>query len=373
MLAQLIWAGAAYLAGREVFEFLVDREETPTSLPADGGRAPDEPEPRAAEASVGGSEPVVTWTDSAGEGELEGELEGEREGELEGARDELREANRMLGYASAALLFALSKHPANRVLSVALVAVGVAPQARRAWNDSRARRRVTYSGLEIVQSAVELALGQLALTAAGWVLFSGGKRTLLLTRRKAEHELRASVTAPGETAWVQRDGAEVEVAVAEITLGERLVIRSGEIIPVDGRIVEGSLGVDQRALTGEATLKELGVGDAVLAATTALSGAAVIEAERTGEETVMARVESLLQSTTSFEQLVSDRVTRVTERSVRPTLALTGFGLLTRGPAGVVSGLWTNAVDMAWVSAPYSMLNTIWAAARAGVLVKDAR
>ncbi len=361
MWAQLIWAGAVYLAGREVVSFLVDQADEPAA------RAPDD-EAEQAEGTRADEDDVVArdeddgavLTVEAGAPEPEDERE-------------LREANRMLRYATGALAFAFGRYPASRVLSLTLVAVGAAPQAKRAWRQSRERGRLTYSGLEIMQSAVELALGQLALTAAGWVLFAGGKRTLLLTRRKAEQELRLSVSATDETAWVLRDGAEIEVAVAEITIGERLLIRGGETIPVDGRILEGALGVDQRALTGEATMRELGVGEVVLAATTALSGSAVVEAERTGAETVMARVESLLQSTTSYEQLVSDRVTRVTERSVRPTLALTGFGLLTQGAPGLVSGLWTNAVDMAWVSAPYSMLNTVWAAARAGVLVKDAR
>ncbi len=364
MWAQLIWAGAVYLAGREVVSFLVDQRDEPAAQAPDGEPEPAEPE-SSGEGDASG--------DEARSDEAEPVAAVETEPAEPPAEQELREANRMFRYASGALVFAVGRHPASRVLSLTLVAIGVTPQAKRAWRESRESGRVTYSGLEIVQSAVELALGQFALTAAGWMLFAGGKRTLLQTRRKAEQELRLSVVTVDETAWVLRDGAEIEVAVQEITIGEQLMIRGGETIPVDGRIVEGALGVDQRALTGEAKIQELGVGDVVLAATTALSGSAVIEAERTGAETVMARVESLLQSTTSYEQLVSDRVTRVTERSVRPTLALTGFGLLTQGPPGVVSGLWTNAVDMAWVSAPYSMLNTIWAAARAGVLVKDAR
>jgi Cu2+-exporting ATPase len=349
----LVWMGAAFLSGREVVVFL--REQGP-----DGAPSP---------------EPAPTPDDTPDEARAS-DIRTLREPSTQSEEEELRSSNRTLGLAAGGAVaagFGALVHPALPLLGVPLLIAGIVPAARRAWRESRAKKQLSYAGLEIVQAVSELALGQVFLTAGGWLLYAGGKRLLIATRRDARDALIASVTHAAMGAWVERDGVEVLTPLDQIQIGDRVVVRGGDQILVDGRVVQGVLGVDQRALTGESGLAELTTGDAAHAGTTVLSGEAVLVAERTGRETVMARVEALLASATSYEQQLTTRVTRVTERSVRPTLALAAFGLLTRGPIGIIGGFWTNSLDMAWMSAPYSMLNTIRAANRSGILIKDGR
>ena len=351
LLLSILWIGAAYLSGREVVVFLKEQGRAPEPEP--------EPEPEPGDAEAGPGDALVL-----------------REPPAPSEDDELSASNKTLGLAVGGLAVATVGalvHPALPLLSVPLLLAGIVPAARRAWRESRAKRRLSYAGLEIIQAMSELALGQVFLTAGGWLLYSGGKRLLISTRREAKEALVDSVTDAAVGAWVERDGVEVLTPLDRIEIGDRVVVRAGDQVPVDGRVATGVLGVDQRALTGESELTELGPGDAALAGTSVLSGEAVLLAECTGRDTVRARVEALLASATSYEQNLTARVARVTERSVRPTLTLAAFGLVTRGPLGLIGGFWTNALDMAWMSAPYSMLNTIRAASRADIVIKDGR
>lgn len=354
LIISLLWMGAAYLSGREVVVFLQEQgqdREPPVAPPP----PPDPPPEDDLASGIQTLREPPTPRDEA---------------------EELRTANRTLGLAAGGAVaagFGMFLYPALSLLSVPLLIAGIVPAAKHAWRESRAKKQLSYAGLEIVQAASELALGQVFLTAGGWLLYAGGKRLLISTRRDARDALIASVTHAAIGAWVERDGVEVLTPLDQIQIGDRVVVRGGDQIVVDGRLVAGVLGVDQRALTGESGLVELTVGDVAHAGTTVLSGEGVLIAERTGRETVMARVEVLLASATSYEQQLTTRVTRVTERSVRPTLALAAFGLLTRGPLGIIGGFWTNSLDMAWMSAPYSMLNTIRTANRTGIVVKDGR
>jgi len=350
---KLLWVGAAYLASREVVTFLKDQAKVPAALPEGTQSTAD------GEADDADDTTIVREPESTAE---------DHEAELRASDHTLMYTVAGLAAATFGVWFA-----PLRFLSIPLIVVGMVPPAKEAWQESRKQGKLTYAGLEVIEATTELALGHVVLTAGGWLLYSGSRRVLLSTRREAREELLASVTESAAEAWVLIDDVEVLMPLDKIGLGDLVVVHAGQSIPLDGRVVSGVIGVDQQALTGETGLTELSQGGQALAGTTVISGEAVISAERTGEETVQARVEFLLANATSFEQQLTERVTRVTERSVRPTLALAGYGLLTRGPIGIVGGLWTNALDIAWMSAPYAMFNTLRAAAKAGVLIKDGR
>ncbi|HEX4423649.1 MAG TPA: HAD-IC family P-type ATPase [Kofleriaceae bacterium] len=264
-------------------------------------------------------------------------------------------------------------HPGFRVFGFPLLFAGMLPAAVQAWRGLRSEGRLRYVGLEVIQSVAEIVAGFSGLTILGWTIFTGGQRLMLATRRGTRQELLGAFAQAADHVWLIRDGVEVQIPLGQVRRGDLLAIRAGDTVPVDGCIAEGAIGVDQRALTGESRMQELGVGDPVLAVSVVLSGEAILRAERTGDETLAARVEVLLTNTESYEQALIDRISRSTERSVRPTLAIAGYGLLTRGPIGILGGLWTNALDMAWLTAPFSMLNTMRAASQLGILVKDGR
>ena len=90
--------------------------------------------------------------------------------------------------------------------------------------------------------------------------------------------------------WLLRDGQEVRVRTSEVQVGDRVIVKPGARVPVDGIVREGSSAVDQSALTGESVPVEKGTGDEVLAGSLNQFGALTIEAQRVAEHTVVGRV-----------------------------------------------------------------------------------
>jgi Cu+-exporting ATPase len=97
------------------------------------------------------------------------------------------------------------------------------------------------------------------------------------------------------TARVVRDGAEVDVPVEEVRVGDRIVVRPGEKIAVDGTVVEGDSAVDEALLTGESMPVDKKPGDAVFGGTINRSGAIRFEARRVGRATVLQQMIDLVR------------------------------------------------------------------------------
>ncbi|MBZ5579474.1 MAG: cadmium-translocating P-type ATPase [Acidobacteriia bacterium] len=106
-------------------------------------------------------------------------------------------------------------------------------------------------------------------------------------RGKASEAIRRLMDLQPPTARVVRDGAEGEVALEDVRVGDRVVVRPGERIPVDGTVVEGESAVDESMLTGESLPVEKGRGAAVFAGTINRSGALRFEAKKVGRGTML--------------------------------------------------------------------------------------
>lgn len=98
-----------------------------------------------------------------------------------------------------------------------------------------------------------------------------------------------------KTATVMRDGMETEIAIEDVVLGDMVVVRPGQSIPVDGTIIQGSSSVDQSALTGESIPAEKQEGDSVIAATINKSGYFTFKAEKVGDDTTLSRIIALVE------------------------------------------------------------------------------
>jgi Cu+-exporting ATPase len=113
---------------------------------------------------------------------------------------------------------------------------------------------------------------------------------------------------------VLRDGREVRVPVAQLTVGDRFVVRPGEKIATDGTVVEGASAVDASMLTGESVPVDVTVGDAVTGATVNAGGRLVVEATRIGADTQLARMARLVEDAQNGKaevQRLADRISGV--------------------------------------------------------------
>lgn len=163
--------------------------------------------------------------------------------------------------------------------------------------------RVLYSALESLLSGrfgADLALAIAILAAilinqplvAAEVVFIGlvGECLEAITFQRTQYALQRLAEICPTMCLVLRDGREERVRVEDVRVGDRVLVRPGKRVPVDGVVVEGRSAVDQSTLTGESVPVDKGPGDDVFAGTLNQHGALVVEVRRAAEHTVLARV-----------------------------------------------------------------------------------
>ena len=193
---------------------------------------------------------------------------------------------------------------------------------------------VGYGIFAIYQMGYGLGHGDMALTAryhmdlyfesAGMILTLITLGKFLETRSKgktSEAITRLMDLAP-KTATVRRNGAEVEIPVEEVMVGEQVVVRPGQAIPVDGVVVEGASAVDESALTGESLPVDKSVGDKVAAASINKSGFFVLEASRVGEDTTLAQMIRLVEEASASKAPISKLADKVAGIFVPTVMAI---------------------------------------------------
>ena len=145
-------------------------------------------------------------------------------------------------------------------------------------------------------------------------LITVGKMLEAHSKGKTTDALKSLMKLAPKTAVVVRGGAEVEVSIDEVEKGDIFVVRPGENIPVDGRVVEGNSAVNEAALTGESIPVDKAVGDQVSAATVNQSGFLKCEATRVGEDTTLSQIIQMVSDAAATKApiaKIADRVSGV--------------------------------------------------------------
>jgi Cu+-exporting ATPase len=160
------------------------------------------------------------------------------------------------------------------------------------------------------------------------------------------------------TARVLRDGAEVEVPLAQLRPGDQVVVRPGEKIPADGTVVDGSSHVDESMLTGEPTPVRKAPGDPVIGATLNRNGAFRFRAERVGGDTVLSRIIRLVQQAQGSRapiQRLADRISAVFVPTVIAIAVVTFVVWFLVGPEPAYLHALVAAVTVLIIACPCAM------------------
>ncbi|PSJ46434.1 copper-translocating P-type ATPase [Zobellella endophytica] len=161
-----------------------------------------------------------------------------------------------------------------------------------------------------------------------------------------------------KTARVWRGDEAVEVPLAEVRAGDRVQVRPGERIPVDGRVLEGSSYVDESMLTGEPVPVAKQAGDEVVGGTVNKNGALDFEATRVGGDTLLAQIVRMVEQAQGAKlpiQALVDRVTAVFVPVVMGMAALTFALWLWLGPSPALTFALVNAVAVLIIACPCAM------------------
>jgi len=246
---------------------------------------------------------------------------------------------------------------------IATLAPGIFPQSFR---DMSGRPAVYF----------EAAAAIVTLVLLGQVLE-------LRARNRTGAAIRALLDLAPRTARMVRDGNEIDIPLERVHIGDRLRVRPGEKVPVDGVVLEGHSSIDESMITGESVPVGKNAGDRVIGATVNASGSFVMRAEHVGSETLLAQIVqmvSLAQRSRAPIQRLADKVAGWFVPAVIAIAALTFVAWALWGPEPRFAHAIVNAVAVLIIACPCALgLATPMAimvgtgrGAHAGVLIKNA-
>jgi len=214
------------------------------------------------------------------------------------------------------------------------------------------RQRALNMAVLVATGVLAAWLSSVLLTVVGRATFYDAA-TMLVTfvlfghwvemksRKGTNESLRALFDIVPPKATVLRDGEEVELPTAEIVVGDRILLRPGDKVPVDGRIVTGDTTIDESLVTGESIPVSKGVGDEVVGGSVNRSGSATIEATKIGADTALGQIIALVeraQNSKAPGQRLADRAA--------------GVLVIVAVSAGLITFLvWTLATDRSFLTA----------------------
>ena len=206
-----------------------------------------------------------------------------------------------------------------------------------------------------------------------------GKYLEAVAKGKTSEAIKKLIGLQAKTARVIRDGAEMDIPVEEVEIGEVIVVRPGEKIPVDGEIIEGGSAVDESMLTGESLPVEKAVGDEVIGSTINKFGSFKFKATKVGKETVLSQIIKMVEEAQGSKapiQKIADQVSGVFVPAVLGVAALTflvwyfGGHNLTKAIINAVSVLVIACPCALGLATPTAIMVGTGKGAEQGILIK---
>ncbi|MCV6636496.1 heavy metal translocating P-type ATPase [Candidatus Albibeggiatoa sp. nov. NOAA] len=295
--------------------------------------------------------------------------------EPEAKKPDLTKVNRNFAIASTTFGLAVGGifYPALKVASIAGLFFLTIPIWKQGY---RALYRQHRFNIDVVNSlALPLAVvtGFTLPVAFTYWIHHTGKRLIAKTKSYSDPNIADTVNALPNLIWVVKDEVEILVPVAELQVGDVMVVHAGEVIAADGKVISGDGFVDQRALTGQGKSVDVKVGDAVLASTLLLRGKLHIQVERAGDETMMAEINAILSNYTDDNKMVQSTGEAIADRMALPITALSALAFPVIGPHGATAILCTFMTEDIKFITPINTLNHLKIASHSGVLIKDGR
>lgn len=214
-------------------------------------------------------------------------------------------------------------------------------------------------------------IGEYWEAAAVSFLFMLGEWLEARTIEKTRSSIKSLLDLAPVTARVKRNGAELEIPAEEVVIGDVIIIKPGEKIPADGKVIEGFASVNQAAITGESMPLEKELGSSVYSGTIVESGYIIIEAVKVGEDTTFAGILRLVEEAQDKKAKTQKFLERFS-RYYTPGIILLSIAvyLITRDFRLALTLLVISCPGALVISAPVSIVAGIGNGAKHGVLVK---
>ncbi len=239
---------------------------------------------------------------------------------------------------------------------------------------STLKGQITAHTLMSIGAVAALAVGEWATAAVVVFFMRVGEYAERFTTERSRQALKDLTVMSPQTARVERDGEERELSVEDVQVGETVIVRPGEAIPVDGEVVRGHASINQSTITGESMPVEVGPGAKVFAATIASAGSLHIRTMHVGADTTFGRVIKLVEEAEAHRadvQRIADKFSAYYLPVVAGVAAVTF--LLTQNALATTAVLVVACSCSFALATPIAMLASIGAGAKRGLLIKGGK
>ena len=270
------------------------------------------------------------------------------------------------------LLMAFSANPFVIAVNMPLMLWNAIPIAKRAWRVWSNERRLNVDFLDTLAiSASVLQANPLAGSLVTW-LIKLGDWIRDLTAAGSRRAIAGLLEFRSRNAWILRDGQITSIPAEELVVGDLVVVYPGEMIPVDGEIIEGTATIDQKTITGEGLPVTRTKGGVAFAATVIREGQITIRAVRVGTDTTAGQIAHLVESAPMGDTRMQNHAELLADRLVVPTVGLAvGTAALSADFSRFLSLVIVDYGTGIRVAAPTSVLSSMTHAARAGIVIKS--
>ena len=227
--------------------------------------------------------------------------------------------------------------------------------------------KLSVAVLDATAVTVSMARGDFATAGSVMFMLHLGEILEEWTHKKSVADLASAMSLRVDSVWLQVNGTEVLTKITDVKPGDRIVIRTGGMIPLDGRVVEGEAMVNQSSLTGESMPVAKHPGSPVYAGTVAEEGECVISVEKSSGSGRYDRVVRMIEESEKLKSTAEDKASRMADRLVPYTLGGTALTyLLTRNVTKMLSVLMVDFSCALKLAIPIAVLSAMRESSGAG-------
>ena len=240
---------------------------------------------------------------------------------------------------------------------------------------SLAKFKLEVSVLDAVAITVSLIRGDFETASSVMFMLKIGEILEEWTHKKSISDLANTMSLGVEKVWLKtEDDSEVLVGVNEVSTGDKIVLRTSNLIPLDGEIVDGSATINQAAITGESVAVNKTVGARVFAGTVVESGECVVEVKQNNGQSRYDRIVKMIEESEKLKSDVEDKASNLADRLVPFSLFGTIFTyLITRNPTKALSILMVDYSCALKLTMPIAVLSAINECSRYNITVKGGK
>ncbi len=271
---------------------------------------------------------------------------------------------------SAAL--ACSIFGASTTITKILLFASIVPIGMRATNTLLIEGRLSVDSLDGIAASLMFANGKLKEACFMTALISLGEYIRERTSQQCRRMVDDLLSLSGRSAWLVKGRKRLFVPIDQVKVGDILVVYPGELIPVDGVVIDGQADIDQSKLTGESLPVEVSTEQHVYAATVLLEGKIYIRCSSIGNDTRAGAILQTLKLAPIHETKIQNYAAAMADKLVLPIIL--GAGLcfaFTRNLISMMSILIFDFSTGIRIAAPTAVLSSMYNAGRKGILVKN--